>query len=274
MLALFSVGCAATAARPEQRAALLVERGQTDEAVRMLREHLSRHPSDLIARRTLVRVLAVTGNLGAAETEARRLAAQLGASDPVPFIELGHAYEIAHRYEEAIQAYDRASAVAPRDPRGPGEGGLRAARWGELELALPRLEEALRRDPRDARLWHALGIVRLKLGDAAGASLAYRSGLQANPGALENRIGLATLALATDDPEAALAQYDAIIAARPRFADAHLGRSWALVILGRLDDAQAALDMGARLGANPRVVTRQRELVRRLRMRPQIDQKR
>jgi cellulose synthase operon protein C len=268
------MGCATTAARPEQRAALLVERGRTDEAVRMLREHLTRHPTDVIARRALVRVLAVTGNLGAAETEARKLATQLGASDPLPFIELGHAYEIAHRYEEAIEAYDRAAAVAPRDPRGPGEGGLRAARWGELTLALPRLEEALRRDPRDARLWHALGVVRLKLGDAAGASLAYRSGLKANPEALENRIGLATLALATDDAEAALVQYDAIIAARPRFADAHLGRSWALLILGRLDEAQAALDMGARLGANPRVVTRQRELVRRLRMRPQIDQKR
>ncbi len=274
VLAFSSFGCAATAARPEQRAALLVERGQTHEAVRMLREHLARHPSDVAAQRTLVRVLAVTGNLGAAETEARKLASQLGAGDPVPFIELGHAYEIAHRYDEAMQAYDRAAAVAPPDPRGPREGGLRAARWGELTLALPRLEEALRRDPSDARLWHALGVVRLKLGDAAGASVAYRSGLQANPGAVENRIGLATLALVTDDPEAALAQYDAIIALRPKFADAHLGRAWALLILGRLDDAQAALDTGARLGANPRVVTRQRELVKRLRMRPQIDQKR
>jgi tetratricopeptide (TPR) repeat protein len=222
----------------------------------------------------LVRVLALTGNLGAAEAEARKLASQLGANDPVPFIELGHAYEIAHRYDEALQAYDRAAAVASRDPRGPREGGLRAARWGEAELALPRLEEALRRDTRDARVWHALGVVRLKLGDAAGAKVAYRSGLAANPAALENRIGLATVALATDDPKAALAEYDAIVAARPRFADAHLGRSWALLLLGRLDDAQAALDAGARLGADPRVVTRQRELVQRLRLRPQIDQKR
>ena len=274
LLELSASGCAGTAARPEQRAALLVERGQTAEAVRMLREHLGRHPSDIAAQRTLVRVLAVTGNLGAAEAEAQKLASRLGARDPVPFIELGHAYEIAHRYDEALQAYDRAAEVAPRDARGPREGGLRAARWGEVELAQPRLEEALRRDPRDARVWHALGVVRLKRGDAAGATVAYRSGLVANPAALENRIGLATVALATDDPEAALAQYDAIIAARPRFADAHLGRSWALLILGRLDDAQAALDMGARLGANPRVVARQRELAKRLGERPQIDQKR
>ena len=274
MLELLTAGCAATGARPEQRAALLVERGQTAEAVRMLREHLARRPSDVAARRMLVRVLAASGDLGAAETETQKLASQLGASDPLPLIELGHAFEIAHRYDEALQAYDRAAAAAPRDPRGAREGGLRAARWGEVELALPRLEEALRRDPRDARLWHALGVVRLKLGDAAGASVAYRSGLAADPGALENRIGLATVALATDDPGAALAQYDAIIAARPKFADAHLGRSWALLILGRLDDAQAALDAGERLGANRRVVTRQRALVQRLRMRPQIDQKR
>jgi Flp pilus assembly protein TadD len=260
----------------------LVERGQTEQAVRMLRDHLEKHPSDIAVRRMLVRVLAVTGNLGAAESEARKLASLLGPSDPVALIELGHVYEIAHRYDDALEAYDRAAAVASRDARGPREGGMRAARWGETELAQPRLEEALRRDPSDARVWHALGVVRLKLGDVSGATVAYRSGLAANPNAIENRIGLATVALATDDPAAALAQYDAIVAARPRFADAHLGRSWALLILGRLDDAQVALDTGARLGANPRVVTRQRALVKSLRERrdegrtpaQQIDQKR
>jgi Flp pilus assembly protein TadD len=264
VIALTTFGCMAGAPRADQRAALLVDRGQTDEALRVLRERLAEQPRDVATRRMLVRVLGVAGNMGEALREAERLASLLGARSPIPWIELGHAYELSHQYEQALKFYDRAADVAPADPSGAREGGVRAARWGEAELARPRLEEALRRDPRDARLWHALGVVRLRLDDVDGARTAYRSGLMADPRALENRIGLATVALATDDPESALSEYDAIVAARPRFADAHLGRSWALLLLGRLGEARQALETGARLGANPRVVTRQRELVQHL----------
>src|SRR5262245_61798964 len=40
-------GCAASAPRADQRAALLVEHGQNDEAVRVLRERLSKQPRDV-----------------------------------------------------------------------------------------------------------------------------------------------------------------------------------------------------------------------------------
>jgi len=258
-------GCAASGANPRQRAAMLADKGRYTEAAAVLRKHLEAEPADIEARRLLVRMLGLGGDLGAAEREADRLAKQLGAGSPVPWIELGHAYELAHRYEQALALYDRASAAAPRDAAGPREGGLRAARWGEAELAEPRLSEALRRDPGDAKVWHALGLVRLKLKDVEGAELAYRSGLRADPAALENRVGLATVALLVGDPSAALAEYDAIIAARPRFGDAYLGRAWALLELGRLEEAERALDEGARLGADRRVVARQKALLGELR---------
>ena len=113
-------------------------------------------------------MLALSGDLGGARKEAERLSALLGPTSPVPWIELGHAHELQHKYDEALTLYDRAAEVAPRDPSGPGTGGLRAARWGEPELAEPRLEEALRRNPGDARLWHALGLVRVRLGNSRG----------------------------------------------------------------------------------------------------------
>ena len=68
-----------------------------------------------------------------------------------------------------------------------------------------------------------------------------------------------------DDAPAALQQYDAIIAARPRVADAHLGRSWALLRMGRLDAAAEALRDAERLGASPRAVRAQKRLLARLR---------
>jgi tetratricopeptide (TPR) repeat protein len=126
------------------------------------------------------------------------------------------------------------------------------------------LEEALRRDPANASAWHALGLVCLHLDDISAAKVAYDSGLHADPQSIENRIGLASLALTQGHFEEALHQYDAILEDRPRFADAHLGRSFALMKLGRYAEARDTLETGYRLGANPAVVSRQRALLDRL----------
>ena len=234
----------------------------------LLQAHVRKHPDAIVERRLLIRLHAVTGDIGAAERASADLAAHLPAESPVPWLELGHAMELAHRYDEALELYDRAAAVAPKDAVGPKTGGLRAARWGETDLAAPRLEEALRRNTRDAETWHALGLVRLHRGDLDGASLAYRSGLVADPGALENRIGLATVALRRGDAAGALGEYDRVLAARPEFKPGYLGRAWSLIALGRLDEAGAALDEGRRRGADARAIDRQARLIDSLRKRP------
>jgi Flp pilus assembly protein TadD len=239
------------------RAVMLADKGRYEEAAATLSTHLHTHPRDIEARRLLVRVHGLSGDLGRAEVEARVLAHELGPSSPIPWIELGSVLELAHRYDEALERYDQAAVVAPKDPIGPRTGGLRAARWGEHEEARPRLEEALRRDPRDARVWHALGLVCLSLSDLPAANRAYRSGLSADPRALENRVGLATLALIAHDARGALVQYDAILGARPKNGDAMLGRAWALAELGRLAEAEGALRAAAALGADRGVVRRQ-----------------
>lgn len=263
-----SSACAGSTS-PLPRAAMLSEKGQADEASRLLRGYLAKHPAAVAERRLLIRVEASRGQLGAAQLEAAELEKRLGAGSPIPLVELGHALELAHRYDEALAAYDRAADLAPRDPLGPLTGGLRAARWGELGLAEPRLREAVRRDPKNPAAWHALGLVQLSLGDLTAAEQAYRAGLLADPAALENRIGLATLALRRGDLTAALVHYDAIVARRPKLADAQLGRSFALIGLGRFEDARLALDEAARLGASPRVVAAQRrELLRRTSAHP------
>jgi tetratricopeptide (TPR) repeat protein len=176
-----------------------VDKGRHEEAESLLEVHLAKAPGDVAVRRLLIRVYASHGALGRAREHVQALFGQLGHSSAIPWVELGHALELSHRYDEALEQYDAAAKAAPNDPLGPLTGGLRAARWGEAELAQPRLVEALRRDPRSASAWHALGLVRLKLGDAEGAKAAYSSGLTADPRALENRLGLATVAIAEGD---------------------------------------------------------------------------
>ena len=244
---------------------MLVQKGRSPEAAQTLEAHLLQHPEAVAERRLLIRVYASMGQMGHAQAQAQALAQQLGPHSPVPWVELGYALELAHRYDEALEQYDRAGEVAPRDPLGPLSAGLRAARWGEAELAEPRLVEALRRDSSNAQAWHALGLARARLGNLDGAADAYRSGLRADPNAIEDHIGLATVALLRGDAAAALGEYDVIVSARPKFADAHLGRSWALMKLGRLDDAQRALERAQELGASPHPLSAQRRALAALR---------
>jgi tetratricopeptide (TPR) repeat protein len=232
--------------------------GHDDEAVATLQKDLAEHPQDVPARRLLVRLLGLTGNLPGARAQAEELARIEGPGDPTSFIELGHAYELAHDYDQALASYDEAATAAPASPNGPREGGLRSARWGEIEQARPRLEEAVRRGATDVETWHALGLVRLHLGDVEGAEQAYRAGAAADPRAPECWLGLATLAITQDDAAKALEAYDQVLARRPRFASAMLGRAWALAKLGRRDDAQHALDQAEQMGAPAANVAAQR----------------
>jgi tetratricopeptide (TPR) repeat protein len=255
VVALATTACVAPAT---ERAQSLVRQHREDEAVGVLRKRLTEHPEDVPARRLLVRVLGFQGDLPAVHAEVAELAKRLPPNDPSPPIELGHALELAHRYDEALAAYDEAAAIAPDSAAGPLEGGLRCARWGETHDALPRLEEAVRRGARDASTWHALGLVRLHVGDLDGAADAYRAGLAVDSNQLENWLGLATVAVVRGSGEAALTAYDAVLARNPNFAPAALGRAWALARLGRTAEARAALDLAEKLGAPRENVARQR----------------
>ncbi|MEO7034498.1 MAG: tetratricopeptide repeat protein [Polyangiaceae bacterium] len=249
LLALLT-GCAFSHADPAREARMLVDKGRPAEAAKELEAYLRVHPRAVAERRLLIRIYSSMGRTDLAEQQALVLVAELGPTSPVPWVELGYGAELSHGFGQALAYYDRAAEVAPTDPLGPLTGGLRSARWGELELAEPRLVEALRRNPRSSEGWHALGLVRANQGDLDGASTAYSSGLRADPGAVEDHVGLASIALLRGSASAALAEYDAIVSARPRFADAQLGRSWALMKLGRLDDAQRALARARDLGAS------------------------
>ncbi|HMI88798.1 MAG TPA: tetratricopeptide repeat protein [Polyangiaceae bacterium] len=245
-------GCGAGQPTALQRATSLAHEHREGDAIRVLRDELARHPDDVKSQRLLIRVLALTGDLGAARQEVEALSRKLGSADPLPSIELGHAYELVHEYEKALEMYDYAGEMAPADARGPREGGMRAAHWGEVEWARPRLEEAMRRGTNDAPAWHALGLLRIHAGDLDGAEKAYRAGLVADGKAAECHLGLATVAALRGDGASALLEYDAIIGQRPRFAPAHVGRAWALGRLGRKAEAREALVTAEKLGGEPR----------------------
>lgn len=216
MVALLCLACHATT--PREHALTLLARGQTAEGVRELEKLRDQSPQD-----------------------------------PRAWIDLGHGYELQHRWDDALAAYDEAARVAPKDPRGPREGGLRCAKWGEKEAARARLEEAIKRGDDEPMTFHALGLVRLSLGDHKGAREAYLAGLATAKGKSDATcvLGLATVAVVEDDAPEALRWYDELAQRRPQLAAAHLGRAWALAKLARFTEADAALEEAAARGAAP-----------------------
>jgi Tfp pilus assembly protein PilF len=84
------------------------------------------------------------------------------------------------------------------------------------------------------------------------------AGIGADGHALENRLGLATVALRQNEPAAALDQYEQLLAARPKFTEALLGKSWSLILMGEYSSAKAALREAERLGGDRASIARQR----------------
>ncbi|MGH7269655.1 MAG: tetratricopeptide repeat protein, partial [Polyangiaceae bacterium] len=214
--AFLLLGAACTPPPATAVAQMLVRQHRDDDAIGTLRRRLLAHPEDSAARRLLVRLLGMSGQMEAARAEVRELRRRSPPGDPMPDIELGHALELAHRYDEALAAYDEAARSAPLSPDGPREAGMRCARWGEPELARPRLEEAVRRGARDAETWHALGLVRLHMGDDDGAAYAYRVCAAQNPKEPECWLGLATVGIVRGDSRMALSAYDHVLVFAPR----------------------------------------------------------
>src|SRR5207245_10669118 len=76
----------------------------------------------------------------------------------------------AGKPREAVEAYQRAQELAPRDPEIPHERGLAHLELGEVGLAAPAQAEALAIDPEDtgARAQRAAALEELG-GDGGGA---------------------------------------------------------------------------------------------------------
>ena len=74
-------------------------------------------------------------------------------------------------------------------------------------------------------------------------------------------LGLASVAVTRGDAAGALSAYEHLRTLRPRFAAAELGRAWALIQLGRREEAARALDHAQELGAPAAQLARQRALL-------------
>ncbi|MFK7989335.1 MAG: tetratricopeptide repeat protein [Sandaracinaceae bacterium] len=198
--------------------------------------------------------------LGRAEMAAERYprardaferVARLRPRAALPRVLIGNTWELSRRYDEALLAYRHATQVAPRSAYAHRVMGTRLLRWGRTELARPVLERAVELDRTHAETWNALALARYHDEDLDGAEQAFREGIALHPRHRGLKLGLAALLINRGQHQAALALYDEVLASRPRFAPAHVGRGILLHELDRQDEAEAAFVEAVRVARDP-----------------------
>lgn len=170
----------------------------------------------VIVRSKMKRAHALLENGQVAEAQA--LCTRICQQDKLnaeAWLMLGVASKALGRVDDALQALDRATALAPREVFAHNEKGLLLAQLGRPAEAMAAFEHALREAPGSAT-------VLLNLGGVAGLMGQYEAALQA---------------------------FDQALRADPRFIAAHVQRSAVLNMMGRHEAALQAAE--AALGLNP-----------------------
>lgn len=97
----------------------------------------------------------------------------------------------AARYREALEVYERASVLDPRDPRVFNNIGAVRRSLGQLEEARQAFRRAIELDPRYAAAWSNLGLVLEALGQREEAAIAFQTALGLDPGNPSASVNLA-----------------------------------------------------------------------------------
>lgn len=142
---------------------------------------------------------------------------------------------------EADHLLARAAATVTRSPRDAYLSAVEHAALGDFESALPLARDACRSQPGNAGAWLIQGLGRARQGRASDALRSFDVCLALRPdwpAALYHR-GAALLS--RSEWHAAVADFDAVLEARPKLAQARVLRAEALEALGRYGPAERDL---------------------------------
>ena len=119
---------------------------------------------------------------------------------------------------------------------------------GRYAEALNSFDAALGLTPKDADLWNSRAGALRKLGRLEESAAAAREALRLKPRFAEAALNLGTALLKLDRADEALAAYEAAGDAQPGYGAAFNGQALALEALGRIEEARAAFELAIALG--------------------------
>lgn len=173
------------------RARISLRAGAAEAAIADARTAIDQCPSCGVSRAILAEALALSGDAGAAEMEARAGLTRGGPEDRLRYA-LALALEKARRYDEAAVEAKRAIALgAGRDAK-----LLSAALGivtGDLDGAAVGLAQLVKDDPDDAEARYDLALIADRKNDYNNARQGYIAALRADPTNASARYNLALL---------------------------------------------------------------------------------
>jgi predicted Zn-dependent protease len=173
-------------------AALALAENRIPDAEGRLREHLKRHPTDVVAIRMLAEVAARIGRTQDAETLLRRCV------DLAPgFTMARQNYAmVLHRQNKWLESLREVDLLLAEEPGNPGLRNLKAAvlgRIGECQSSIALYRGVLRDYPKQPKVWMSLGHALKTANLQAEAIEAYRRCIELSPGLGEAWWSLANL---------------------------------------------------------------------------------
>lgn len=238
-----------------------LDRGEYDQARRVLEEHLRQQPDDADAWGRLAEVQFLTGAWDAARQSAdqglRRDTDALRARLVLAHLhrETGELDQALEGYRWFVRYYNR---VQPRDAptlRLTAEGSLEYARWkhvtGVFQFVVNTLcPDALKDDPTDWRTCVLSGNLLLEKYNQAQAVPEFQAALAINPQAAEAYSALARAALQERRTDDARTAADQALEINPQLVEALLARAEVELELDAPDAARPFIDRA--LQVNPR----------------------
>jgi tetratricopeptide (TPR) repeat protein len=155
--------------------------------------------------------------------------------------QVGDAFLILNKFEEALNAYQHASEFND-DAIGRRGYALVLLRMGRAEESLAAYEDAIRDYPTDAVAQAGRAEVLKSMGRLDDALTAYDTVVREFPSNVVARTGRAEVLKSMGQLGDALAAYDAVVREFPSNVIARNGRAEVLKSMGQLDDALAAYD--------------------------------
>ncbi len=211
----------------------------------------------------LASVYDIAGDYTNAERIYREWLAKV--PDDAEFVQqLGLTLLLQQRTAEGVAELERATTLAPTDPRIRQDYGYALLQSGDARGAVKVLEAIVEQEPGRSDAWVLLAeafAARNDHDDMASAIEACTHALRAdgtNANALKLR---ARFRMQADDYERAFIDYELLVHGRPNDPGAYLGSAGALIAMNRLAEAKTRVDRAAELaGTHPWVRLRKAQL--------------
>ncbi len=164
------------------------------------------------------------------------------------FFERGVAAYKERKYDEAIQAFDRAIALNPDFPSAYFMRAVVHIRRGELDAAIADYTSVIRLKPDEANAYYNRALVYADLGDPDRALPDFGEFARRKPDDAVGHLRRAEMFAELGDLAQALAERDALVRASPNDMNRYLDRAALRRDFGDLDGAMADIDAAIAIG--------------------------